>query len=56
MAERDWSERDLAAHMGVAYSYVNRVLNGKRHVGARAIAGFLQVGLEWHDILTVIDD
>ncbi len=56
MAEHGWSERDLAARMEVAYSYINRVLNGKRQVGARAIAGFRKAGFEWNDIFTVVDD
>lgn len=41
MATQGWSEHDLAWHMDVAYSFINRVLTGKRGVGARAIAGFL---------------
>ena len=36
MAQQGLSERELAQQMGVAYSYVNRLLSGKRQVGPRA--------------------
>ncbi|MCY0909954.1 helix-turn-helix transcriptional regulator [Sulfobacillus sp. hq2] len=45
MEQRGWSERDLAAHMDLAYSYVNRVLGGKRQPGAKFIAGVLLLGM-----------
>lgn len=56
MAHRQLSERDLAQRMEVAYSYLNRVLAGKRNAGARAIAGFLLVGFTWDEIFQVIPD
>ncbi len=56
MAQREWSERDMAGHMHIAYSYLNRILSGKRQIGNRAIAGFRVVGLNWDDILIIIQD
>lgn len=56
MAQQGWSERDLAQQMGVAYSYVNRLLVGKRHVGPRAIAGLALDGLEWQAVLHIVSD
>ena len=56
MAQQGWSERDLAQQMGVAYSYVNRLLAGKRHVGPRAIAGLALAGLEWQAVLRIVPD
>lgn len=56
MDRQGWSERELAGHMDVAYSYINRVLTGKRGVGARAIAGFRKAGLNWDEILVVVED
>ena len=54
MESREWSEREMAGH--IAYSYLNRLLSGKRHSGNHAIAGFRLVGLNWDDILTVVVD
>jgi transcriptional regulator with XRE-family HTH domain len=51
--ENGWSERELAIHMGVAYSYVNRVLSGKRQPGAKFIAGALMLGLTMEDAFIV---
>lgn len=45
MEERGWNERDLAAHMGLAPSYVNRVLNSKRQPGGKFMAGALALGM-----------
>ncbi len=45
MQEKQWSERDLSLHMGLAYSYVNRVLAGKRQPGSKFVAGALLLGL-----------
>ena len=45
MEHRGWSERQLSEHMGLAYSYVNRVLSGKRQPGSKFVAGTLLVGL-----------
>ncbi|MCY0908303.1 MAG: helix-turn-helix transcriptional regulator [Sulfobacillus thermotolerans] len=56
MEERGLNERDLAAEMDIAYSYLNRLLRGKRGLGVHAIAGFLRAGLQWEDIFTVVDD
>lgn len=33
MAQRLWSEQDLAREMGLAYSFVNRIVNGRRVQG-----------------------
>ena len=56
MAQQGWSERDLAQQMGVAYSYVNRLLSGKRQVGPRAIAGLALAGCEWQAVLRIVPD
>lgn len=45
MERRGWSERELSEHMGLAYSYVNRVLSGKRQPGSKFVAGSLLIGL-----------
>lgn len=45
MEANGWSERDLSEKMGLAYSYVNRVLSGKRQPGAKFVAGALLLGL-----------
>ncbi len=49
-----WSERELATRMDVAYSYLNRVLAGKRGIGQHAIAGLQLAGLKWDEILEVV--
>lgn len=56
MKANGWSERELAKHMDVAYSYLNRLLRGKRSPGAHAIAGFQRAGLNWDEIFTVVED
>ncbi len=56
LAERECSEREMARQMEVAYSYLNRLLAGKRRVGSRAIAGFLLAGFAWDKIFQVIPD
>ncbi len=56
LAERECSEREMARQMEVAYSYLNRLLAGKRSVGSRAIAGFLLAGFAWDEIFQVIPD
>ena len=53
MAQQGWGERELAKQMGLAYSYVNRLLSGKRQVGPRAIAGLALVGFEWQAVLRI---
>jgi transcriptional regulator with XRE-family HTH domain len=54
MDERGWSERELASHMDLAYSYVNRVLGGKRRPGAKFIAGTLLLGLTLEEAFTLL--
>lgn len=56
MAQQGWGERELAKQMGLAYSYVNRLLSGKRQVGPRAIAGLALAGLEWQTVLRIVLD
>ncbi len=56
MTHRQMSERYLAKRMEIAYSYLNRVLAGKRNAGAQAIAGFLLVGFTWDEIFQVVPD
>lgn len=56
MAQQGWRERELAQQMGVAYSYVNRLLSGKRHGGSRAMAGLAQAGCDWHDVLRIVPE
>ncbi len=53
MEQRGWSERDLAEHMDLAYSYVNRVLGGKRRPGAKFVAGTMLLGLKMEEIFSV---
>lgn len=55
MEERGWSERELAMHMDLAYSYVNRVLGQKRQPGAKFVAGALTVGMRIEDAF-IIDE
>lgn len=50
MADRHWSEKDLAAALGVDHSQVNRVLNGKRRPGAKFIAGMLRLGVPFEAV------
>jgi transcriptional regulator with XRE-family HTH domain len=50
MADRHWSEKELAAALGVNHSQVNRVLNGKRRPGAKFIAGMLQLGVPFEAV------
>lgn len=45
MRERGWNERELASQMGLAHSYVNRVLSHKRQPGTKFVAGALEMGL-----------
>lgn len=45
MHEKGWNERQLAQNMELAYSYVNRVLSGKRQPGSKFVAGALIMGL-----------
>ncbi|MCL4521514.1 MAG: helix-turn-helix transcriptional regulator [Firmicutes bacterium] len=45
MEHHGWSERDLSERMGLAYSYVNRVLAGKRQPGSKFVAGALVIGM-----------
>jgi hypothetical protein len=40
--------------MGIAYSYVNRLLTGQRNVGPHAIAGLAIIGIDWHLALRVV--
>jgi len=43
LAKKNWTERDLAEHMGVSYTTVYRALRGKRGVGASFVAKLLEV-------------
>ncbi|MBX5467454.1 MAG: helix-turn-helix transcriptional regulator [Firmicutes bacterium] len=56
MQERGWNERDLAAHMGLAPSYVNRVLNQKRQPGGKFMAGALALGLRVEEAFIVEEE
>lgn len=53
MQARGWSERDLACHMGLAYSYVNRVLGHKRQPGAKFVASALSVGMSLEEAFII---
>jgi transcriptional regulator with XRE-family HTH domain len=53
MEQHGWSERELALHMDLAYSYVNRVLGGKRRPGAKFVAGTLLIGLNIEEVFTI---
>lgn len=55
MAQRQWSEQDLAREMGLAYSFVNRLVNGRRGVGSKAMAGLRLAGIGWDEVLEVVD-
>ncbi len=50
MADRHWSEKELAVALGVNHSQVNRVLNGKRRPGAKFIAGMLRLGVPFETV------
>lgn len=53
MTDRDWSERDLAKNMGLAYSYVNRILADKRQPGAKFVAGAIIIGMTFEDAFSI---
>lgn len=53
MQDKGWNERELAAHMDLAYSYVNRVLGLKRQPGAKFVAGALTVGMRIEDAFII---
>ncbi|MHB1610246.1 MAG: helix-turn-helix domain-containing protein [Sulfobacillus sp.] len=55
MKDKGWSERELALHMDLAYSYVNRILSEKRQPGAKFIAGALTIGLRIEDAFIIED-
>jgi len=46
MTYNGWSEYELAKRMGVSYSYVNRVLSGKRTPGRKFIVGLINAGMK----------
>jgi len=46
MAYKDWSEYELAKAMKVSYSFINRVMNGKRKPGPKFIAGLIRAGMD----------
>jgi transcriptional regulator with XRE-family HTH domain len=46
MTYNGWSEYELAKRMGVSYSYVNRVMSGKRMPGRKFIAGLVDIGMD----------
>lgn len=52
MKQRDYSEPELAKAMGIAYSYLFRVLRGKRQPGAKFIRGLLSAGMSPTDIFS----
>ncbi|MCY0886062.1 MAG: helix-turn-helix transcriptional regulator [Firmicutes bacterium] len=56
MRERQWGERELAQHMGLAHSYVNRVLARKRRPGPKFIAGIIRLGLTWDEAFYIGED
>ena len=56
MTERHWSEQDLAREMDLAYSFVNRLVNGRRGVGSKALAGLRLAGIAWDEVLEVVTD
>lgn len=56
MEERGWNERELATEMGLAHSYVNRVLAYKRRPGTKFVAGALQMGLSIEQAFILEDE
>lgn len=56
MTERHWSEQDLAREMGLAYSFVNRLVNGRRSAGTKTLAGLRLAGIAWDEVLDVVMD
>lgn len=50
MKGRGYSEVELAREMGIAYSYLFRVLRGKRRPGPKFIQGLLQAGMDPREI------
>ncbi len=55
MKDKGWSERELALHMDLAYSYVNRILGEKRQPGAKFVAGALSLGMRIEDTFIIED-
>jgi len=45
MQEKGYSEVELAKAMGVTYSYVFRVMRGKRQPGGKFIEGLISAGM-----------
>ncbi|MCY0881175.1 MAG: helix-turn-helix transcriptional regulator [Firmicutes bacterium] len=56
MTDRGWSERELAQQMHLAYSYVNRILAGKRQPGAKFVASALLIGLTMQEAFIIEQD
>ena len=56
MAERGWTERELAAQMDIAYSYINRILSGQRGIGPHALAGFRLARIAWEEVVEIVED
>lgn len=50
MKKQNYSEFDLSKAMGVSYSYVFRVMRGKRSPGGKFIEGLLRAGMSPGDI------
>ncbi len=50
MAENKFSEPALARKMDISYSYLFRVLRGKRQAGGKFIDGLIKVGMNPQEI------
>lgn len=50
MAENNFSEPALARKMEISYSYLFRVLRGKRQAGGKFIDGLIKVGMNPDEI------
>ncbi len=54
MTERGWTERELARAMDIGYPYLNRLLKGRRGLGAHALAGLRLAGIAWEDMVELV--
>jgi len=50
MDEKRMNEPEMAGYMGITYSYLFRVLRGKRQPGRKFIEGLFAAGMQAEDI------
>ncbi|MCL4352278.1 MAG: helix-turn-helix transcriptional regulator [Firmicutes bacterium] len=54
MAERGWTEHELARAMDIGYPYLNRLLKGQRGLGVHALACLRLAGIAWEDVVELV--